>query len=168
MDELLLTKRKIEEQEFITYINDIKLKRIVALNPIKGVYESFEQFMDQAPLTDSAKVIKSYNMAEVFPTYAIQLQPIVNGMEKSSFGIWGYFDGKNLYYNTGKGLFIKLLQDQTNGYFFPNLNILSKDNIKASLFSGVKFGNSDYSVIKEYSRITPLTYKLNLSDGRLY
>jgi hypothetical protein len=102
------------------------------------------------------------------PFYAIQLQPVVNGVEKSNFGIWGYFDGKNLYYNTGNGLFISLQKDEPNGYFFPCLSLLSKFNIKNSLLSGVKFGNSDYSIIKEYDRISPLTYKLNLSDGRLY
>ena len=145
-----------------------KSKKTIALNPAKGVYESFEKFINQTPFADSAIVIKLYNMGERLPTYATQIQPIINGMEKNSYGIWGYFDGKNLFYNTGNGLFIRLAKDPDNGYFFPNLNLFLSDNIKPSLLSGVKFGKSDYSIIKEYARISPLTYKLNLNDGKLY
>lgn len=163
-----INKLKIDATAFNTYLNDIKTSKTIALNPVKGVYENFEKFINQTPFTDSAIVIKSYNMSERLPTYATQIQPFINGMEKNSYGIWGYFDGKNLFYNTGNGLFIRLIKDLDNGYFFPNLNLFLRDNIKTSLLSGVKFGKSDYSIIKEYARISPLTYKLNLSDGKLY
>ncbi len=163
-----ITKIKIDETAFNAYLNEIRSKKTIAMNPVKGVYESFEKFIDQAPFADSAVVIKSYNMSEKFPTYATQIQPFVNGMEKNSYGIWGYFDGKDLFYNTGNGLFIKLIRDNQNGYYFKQLNLFLRDNIKSTLLSGVKFGKSDYSIINEYSRISPLTYKLNLNDGKLY
>ncbi|TAH07410.1 MAG: hypothetical protein EAZ12_08740 [Sphingobacteriia bacterium] len=163
-----ITKIKIDATAFNTYLNEIRSKKTIAMNPVKGVYESFEKFIDQAPFADSAVVIKSYNMSEKLPTYATQIQPFVNGMEKNSYGIWGYFDGKDLFYNTGNGLFIKLIRDSQNGYYFKQLNLFLRDNIKSTLLSGVKFGKSDYSIINEYSRISPLTYKLNLNDGKLY
>lgn len=161
-------KLKIDATAFNAYLNEIRSKKMITLNPAKGVYESFEKFIEQAPFTDSAIVVKSYNMGEDIPTYATQIQPFINGMEKNSFGIWGYFDGKDLFYNTGNGLFIKLIKDNQNEYYFSHLNLFVRDNIKNSLLSGVKFGKSDYSIIKEYARISPLTYKLNLSDGKLY
>ncbi len=163
-----INKLKIDATTFNAYLNEIRLKKTFAMNPVKGVYESFEKFIDQAPFADSAVVIKSYNLGENIPTYATQIQPLINGMEKNSYGIWGYFDGKDLFYNTGNGLFIKLIKDNQNGYFFKNLNLFLRDNIKSTLLSSVKFGKSDYSIIKEYARISPLTYKLNLSDGKLY
>ncbi|MEI6265026.1 MAG: hypothetical protein WCP74_07960 [Sphingobacteriia bacterium] len=163
-----INKLKIDATTFNAYLNEIRAKKTFAMNPVKGVYESFEKFIDQAPFADSAIVIKSYNLGENIPTYATQIQPVINGMEKNSYGIWGYFDGKDLFYNTGNGLFIKLIKDNENGYYFKHLNVFLRDNIKPILLSNVKFGKSDYSIIKEYSRISPLTYKLNLSDGKLY
>jgi hypothetical protein len=169
VDEKIETnKLKIDPTSFNAYLNEIKSKNTFALNPAKGVYENFEKFIEQAPFADSAILIKSHTMNDRIPSYAIEIQPIIDGMEKNSYGIWGYFDGKDLFYNTGNGLFIKLIKDGQNGYCFPYLNLISRDNIKSTLLSNVKFGKSDYSIIKEYSRISPLTYKLNLSNGKLY
>lgn len=163
-----INKLKIDATTFNAYLNEIRSKKTFAMNPVKGVYKSFEKFIDQSPFADSAIVIKSYNLSERLPTYATQIQPIIDGMEKNSYGIWGYFDGKDLFFNTGNGLFIKLIKDNENGYYFKHLNVFLRDNIKSTLLSGVKFGKSDYLIIKEYARISPLTYKLNLSDGKLY
>jgi len=48
------------------------------------------------------------------------------------------------------------------------MNSLAFDRIKSPIRSNLKFGNSSYEIIKDYARVTPLTYQLDLTSGILH
>lgn len=68
---------------------------------------------------------------------------------------------------TGNGFYIRLLRAGYN-YVFFNLNNIREDRIKAGTLADIQIGKSSYEIIKEYSRITPLTYQLDMETGTLH
>jgi len=53
-------------------------------------------------------------------------------------------------------------------FIFNDMNSLAFDRIKSPIRSNLKFGNSSYEIIKDYARVTPLTYQLDLTSGILH
>lgn len=132
-----------------------------------GLYASYADYLAQKPIADSVQVLQRFTLNQQMPLYALTLQAKAGEEEKNVYGTWGYCDGESLFYHLGNGLFIKLIQWE-NSFVFPHLNLFLRDNVKAKTLLGLRLGQSEYALIKEYSRITPLTYQLNLVTGTLY
>jgi hypothetical protein len=45
---------------------------------------------------------------------------------------------------------------------------MREERIKSSVSRGIILGNSSFEIIKDYSRVTPLTYQLDPLTGKLY
>lgn len=160
-------KTAISVREFKDHYQAKKKEFDHVFHAHKGLYASYADYLAQRPLTDSVQVVRSYTLNQNMPTYAMSLQAVEGDEEKNVFGTWGYCDGTSLFYHMGNGLFVKL-QQLGNSLVFQNLNLFLRDNIKAKQLLGLRLDQSDYALIKEYSRINPMTYALDLTTGTLH
>ncbi|MEN9598173.1 MAG: hypothetical protein RL596_484 [Bacteroidota bacterium] len=157
----------ITSADFNSYYNEQKNRLNNVLLPLQGVYKTYEDFLAQRVDSDSTEMIIKYDNAGRFSTYACQLMQFNNQDPESTTKSWGYSDGKALYVNIGNGFFVRLVRSGGN-YIFYWLNNMREDRIKASVSNGIKLGNSSFEIIKDYSRVTPLTYQLDALTGKLY
>jgi hypothetical protein len=157
----------IAPAEFNSHYNERKNRLNNVLAPIQGVYKTYDDFLAQRVDSDSTELIKKYDNAGRSPMYACQLMQFNNKDPESTSKSWGYSDGKALYVNIGNGFFVRLVRSGGN-YIFYWLNNMREDRIKASVSNGIKLGTSSFEIIKDYSRVTPLTYQLDALTGKLY
>lgn len=151
--------------------NDYYKERISKKNNnekiVKGVYETFADFLEKNVSSDSVDLIKRYNNNGILDAYACQINAFKAGVHIPVNQAWGYFDGRSLFVNAGNGFFIKL-NHSNNGYEFIYLNGLQKEPIKRNVLAGLKIGDSDYLVLKDYTKAYALTFQLDMDTGKLY
>ncbi len=151
--------------------NDYYKERISKKNNnekiVKGVYETFADFLEKKVSSDSVDMIKRYNNNGMFDAFACQINAFKSGVHVPVNQSWGYFDGKSLFVNAGNGFFIKL-NHSNNGYEFTYLQGLQKEPIKRYVLAGLKIGDSDYLVLKDYTKAYALTFQLDMDTGKLY
>ncbi len=166
-------KKEIEKDaitlfDFTNFYNQ-QMKRYKEISiPKKGVYLTYEDFLNKLIFADTVEVVKIYDNIGRTNIYASEITAIKNGASESCNKVWGYSDGVNLFINNSNGFFIKLTYLGNGSFIFNDINSLAFDRIKSPIKSNLKFGNSTYEIIKDYSRVTPLTYQLDLSSGKLY
>jgi hypothetical protein len=153
--------------DFNEYYNKNKQLITQSATAPKGMYLTYTDFLNGNIYSDSVEVNKKYDNAGRTQLYACEFSVIKNGVPQSCNKAWGYYEENSLYLNTGNGFFIRLMRSGYNFMFF-NLNNLNRDYIKSTLMSSITIGESAYSVIREYSRITPLTYQLDPYTGKIY
>lgn len=160
-------KNKILPADFNDYYNQKRKKVSETIDAPKGIYKTYQAFLDKTVYADTIEIIKKFDNAGRSIVYACELTALKNGQLESCNNLWGYYDGRNLYFNSGNGFFIKLTRSG-NQLIFLNLNNLSEDRIKANMLSTIQIGQSPYEIIKEYSRLTPLTFQLDYNSGILH
>ena len=149
------------------YNQSIKKYQSIA-KPLKGVYLTYEDFINRKVYCDSIELITTYNNAERVNIYATEIEPFKNGEPISSKLLWGYSDGKTVYINSGNGFFLKQKNAGNGIYYFEDLNSIAFDRIKKSTKTAIILGNSNYEIIKDFSRINPLSYQLDFYTGKLH
>ena len=151
--------------------NDYYKERISKKNNnekiVTGVYETFSDFLEKKVSSDSVDMITKYSNLGISDVFACQINAFKSGVHIPVNQSWGYFDGKSLFVNAGSGFFIKL-NHSDNGYEFISLKGLQKEAIKKYVLAGLKIGNSDYLVLKDYSKAYALTFQLDMDTGKLY
>lgn len=133
----------------------------------KGVYLTYEDFLNKKIFADTVELVNKYDNIGRTNIYATEITAIKNGASVSCNKAWGYFDGVSLFVNNSNGLYIKLTHLDNSNYIFSDLNNFASDRIKSPIKSSLIFGKSNYEIIKDYSRVTPLTYQLDLATGKL-
>lgn len=158
---------RISPADFNEYYNAHKQQISATATAPKGIYLSYEDFLKGKPFSDTVEVIRKYDNSGKSAVYACELTAIKNSIPQSCNKAWGFYDGTSLFLNTGNGFYIRLLRAGYN-YVFFNLNNIREDRIKAGTLADIQIGKSSYEIIKEYSRITPLTYQLDMETGTLH
>lgn len=163
-----------EKEEKLVSIRDFNIfytaqKNLLSniISPVKGMYKTYEDFLIQKVSGDSVEFIKKYDNYGRAPFYACELMQFTDQDPASTSKNWGYADGKSLYVNIGNGFFVRLVKSGGN-YIFYWLNNMREERIKSSVSRGIILGNSSFEIIKDYSRVTPLTYQLDPLTGKLY
>ncbi len=136
-------------------------------NSPKGVYASYQDFLNKKPICDSTEMIKKFTNYDRVLLYACILTGFKDGSQISCNQSWGYFDGTNLFVNAGSGFFIKLIHSREN-YIFFNLKNIQQDNIKKDILEGMKFGETPYLLLRDYTKVFALTYQLDPENGKLF
>jgi len=158
---------RIPPADFNDYYNAHKQSIAATATAPRGLYLSYDDFLKGKPFCDSVEVIRKYDNSGKSEIYACEFTAIKNSIPQSCNKAWGYYDGTSLFFNTGNGFYIRLLRAGYN-YVFFNLNNIREDRIKAGTLADIQMGKSSYEIIKEYARITPLTYQLDMETGTLY
>jgi hypothetical protein len=112
-------------------------------------------------------MIRKFTNYDRVPLYACIITGFKEGLPMSCNRSWGYFDGIDLFTNAGSGFFIKLKRSKEN-YIFYNLKNIQQDNIKKDILEGMKFGETPYLLMRDYTKIFTLTYQLDPETGKLY
>jgi len=133
----------------------------------KGLYQTYADFLEGHPVSDSIEVTNRYTNYDRSPLYACQLTAFKNGLHQPSNQSWGYFDGHTLFLNIGNGFFIRLINSKEDHVFFHLKNI-QEDRIKKDLLETIHIGDSPYLLLKDYTKAFALTYQLDLETGKLY
>ena len=131
-----------------------------------GVYPTFEDFLQQKPITDSIDIIpyKDYYERDIVAAY---LSIIKNGYPAPCSKYWGFFDGRYLFYNTGNGYFVRMFP--VDGQFvFADLQQVTLNTKKRSLANEAVIGKTTYDILKDYGKAYHLFFQLNYEDGKLY
>lgn len=163
-----IEKNAISLFDFNDFYNQ-KLKNYKAIaKPKIGVYLTYEDFLNKKIFADTVELVKKYDNFGRTNIYACEITAIKNGTSESCNKAWGYFDGISLFVNNSNGFYIKLNHIGSGNYIFNNMNNLAFDRIKSPIKNSLKFGNTSYEIIKDYSRVTPLTYQLDLTSGTLH
>ncbi|HJV19616.1 MAG TPA: hypothetical protein VJ552_07020 [Sediminibacterium sp.] len=158
---------RIAPADFNEYYNAHKQQIAATATAPRGIYLSYDDFLKGRPFSDTVEVIHQYDNSGKAAVYACELTAIKNSIPQSCNKAWGYYDGTSLFLNTGNGFYIRLLRAGYN-YVFFNLNNIREDRIKSGTLADIQIGKSSYEIIKEYSRVTPLTYQLDMETGTLY
>jgi hypothetical protein len=163
-----IEKNAISLLDFNNFYNQ-QLKRYKEIStPKKGVYLTYEDFLNKKILADTLELVKKYDNVGRTNIYASEITAIKNGESTSCNKAWGYSDGMNLFINNSNGFFIRLTQISSNNFIFNDLNSIAFDRIKSPIKNNLMFGKSNYEIIKDYARVTPLTYQLDLTSGMLH
>lgn len=133
----------------------------------KGVYETYNDFLANKPISDSVEMIVKYNNYGRAVTYACQLTSFKDGQTFSCNKSWGYYDGVSLFVNTGNGIFIKLIRTKED-FVFYYLKNFNEERIKPDLQESIIIGKASYQVLKDYKKAFGLTYQLDYDTGKLY
>jgi hypothetical protein len=165
-------KREIEKniilpEDFVSYYNNQFTERLSLSNKSKGVYETYEDFLNNRPMADSVDLVVKYNNFETTPPYAYQLAAYNNNTTVPANKAWGYFDGQTFYINCGSGLYLKLVRKR-NDFLFFYLENIGSDRIKKDLLNRLYINNSPYRVLKSYTKAFVITYQLDWETGQLY
>jgi hypothetical protein len=133
----------------------------------KGLYRSYDDFIENRPSADSVEFVIRYNNYERSPMYACQLVPQQTDSTLNSKKSWGYFDGESLFVNVGAGVYLKLIRNNMDFIFF-NLKNIGEDKITKDMFTNIIIGNSSYSLLNTYTKKFTITYQLDYETGKLY
>jgi hypothetical protein len=157
-------KTLISETRMDNYI--LQKKAVVPNRFKRGMYASYDDFINQQVITDSVDIIP---YKDYYNRYAIaaNISIIKDGSAEPCNKCWGYFDGRYLFYNTGNGFFIRMLYARGQ-FVFADLQQLTYNTIKKSITSESIIGNTPYNIIKDYGRFLHILYQLNYEDGKLY
>lgn len=153
--------------DFNDYYSDRIRKTAQLQKTPKGLYETYADFLDKKPVSDSEEMVVKYTNYERVPLYACQLSAFKEGQHVASNKSWGYFDGTSLFLNTGNGFYIKLIRSK-NDYVFFDLKSIRQDPIKHTILEGIQIGGSPYQLLKDYTKAYALTYQLDMDTGKLY
>ena len=154
----------ISETRMNNYI--IQKKAVIPRRYAYGVYPTFEDFLQQKPITDSIDIIPYKDYAER-DVVAAHLGLIKNGLTEPCSKYWGYFDGRYLFYNTGNGYFVRMFP--VDGQFvFADLQQVALNTKKKSITSESLIGKTSYDIIKDYGKAYHLFFQLNYDNGKLY
>ena len=160
-------KNKILPADFNDYYNQKRKIVSETIDAPKGIYKTYQDFLTKTVYADTIEIIKKFDNAGRSVVYACELTALKNGQLESCNNLWGYYDGRNLFYNSGNGFYIKLTRSG-NQLIFLNLNNISEDRIKPNMLSTIQIGQSTYTILKEYTRLTPLTFQLDYEKGILH
>jgi hypothetical protein len=157
----------IAPADFVDYCNkDFKRLRDFEKKN-KGLYENYEDFLENNPMADSVEMIKKYTNSGTTILYACEIAAYQNKEPRSGTKAWGYFDGETIYLNTGSGLYIKLIRSDGD-YLFLFLKNLGNDKINAAIRSSIIINETPYQILKKFSRSYSLIYQLNYTSGKLF
>jgi hypothetical protein len=160
-------KSWIAPADFIDYCNK-DLKRIQKIEENKkGLYASYEDFLDNKPIADSVVMIKKYNNSGFTTMYACQIAPYQKGEPLSGTKSWGYYDGVSIFLNIGNGFYIKLILSGED-YLFLFLKNMGYDKIKTELQDHIYINDTPYKLLRNFTKQYSLIYKLNYETGKLF
>jgi hypothetical protein len=159
-------KNALSKEKFLGYISK-KKDRINLKRPlVKGVYESFDDFLQQRIVGDSVDIIR-YNDYYNRQAVACQLGVYIQNSLQPCNKYWGYYDGRFLFVNTGTGLFIKLTP-WFNQFILADLQQIAFSKKRKTFVSQSTISTSSYNVIKDFAKVYHLFYQLDYDDGKLY
>jgi hypothetical protein len=159
-------KNAIGKEQFVTYL-DKKRQRINLHRPLtRGIFASYDDFLQQKPLGDSVDVIeyKDYFERQIV---ACQLGIYIKGFLQPCNKYWGYYDGKFLFVNSGNGLFIKLTP-WYNQFILADLQQIAFSKKRKTFVTDAAISTSSYHIIKDFAKAYHLFYQLDYDDGKLY
>ncbi|MFI5134136.1 MAG: hypothetical protein ACHQEB_07365 [Chitinophagales bacterium] len=157
--------KPLDSTQVFQYFND-KKKNIQQNFLRRGVYASYDDFIQQKIIGDSVEIVKSYDYYQM-RMVGCNLGVYVQGGLQSCSKCWGYFDGRYLFVNTGNGFFMRL-RSWNNQFVLADLQEIAMQSIHKSATSDVIIGNTSFENIKDFAKTYRLFYQLNYDDGRLF
>ncbi len=157
--------KTIDSTTLFKYLND-KKQRLPQNTFQKGIYASYDDFIQQKVMSDSVEVVKSYDYYQS-KMVGCNLGVYIQGELQSCNQCWGYFDGRFLYLNSGNGFFMRLRQ-LGNQFILADLQDVAMQTIHKSIMSDVMIGNSTYGNIKDFAKTYRLFYQLDYDNGKLF
>ncbi len=163
--------REIEQNwqspiDFNDYYNNLIRNATHFEKTSKGLYASYNDFLNNRPVSDSVEFIFKYNNYDRAQLYACQISAFKEGLHIPSIESWGYYDGSSIYLNVGRGFFIRLLKSKSD-YIFYFLKNIKEERIHKDQLETIRIAESDYLLLKDYQKAFALTYRLNLDTGKL-
>jgi len=159
-------KNALTREQVTNYLQK-KIDRLSLIKRLKrGVYESYDDFLQQKILGDSVELVKYKDYFER-QIVACHIGVYVKNFLQSCNKCWGYFDGRYLFLNVGDGFFVKLTPwyDQ---FIFADLQQVAYAKKKKPFVSEVQIANSSYDIIKDFAKAYHLFFQLDYADGKLY
>ncbi len=161
-------KNRISSSKFENFSSSEINKLVSFTNNKKGVYASYEDFLNNHPIADSIEMIVKYTNFGKSVKYACQIAGYQKSEPVSTTKAWGYYDGKCIYLNSGNGFYIRLVK-WGNDYFFLFLKNIGIDKVTREMESHIYINNTPYKLFKNYAtRKYSLIYKLDLNSGELF
>ena len=87
-------KNIILPEDFVKHYNDQYTERLSLATKRKGIYETYDDFLNNRPIADSVDLVVKYNNFETTPPYAFQLAAYNGSSAVPANKAWGYYDGQ--------------------------------------------------------------------------
>lgn len=159
-------KNILSKEQFFVYINK-KRGRMDSKRPlVKGVYTSFDDFLQQKIIGDSVDLVRYTDYFDR-QTVACQLGVYIQGYLQPCNKYWGYYDGRFLFVNTGNGLFIKLTP-WFNQFILADLQQIAYSKQRKTFVTESTISTTSYHIIKDFAKVYHLFYELDYDEGKLY
>lgn len=159
-------KNTIALQDFTGYLFKKAEKAPVQKRIKPGVYVSYNDFVEQRTIGDSVDIVQ-YKDYFGRQTVACHLGVYVRNFLQSCNKYWGYYDGRYLYVNTGKGLFVRLMP-WYNQFVLADLQQLVFTKKRKSFIDEAYISTSEYRIVKDFAKAYHLFFQLDYDDGKLY
>jgi hypothetical protein len=143
-----------------------KLDRLHINTPLlKGVYASFDDFLQRKISGDSVDI---YEYKDFYgrQTVACHVGLMKNNSLQPGNRFWGYYDGRNLFVNTGNGLYVRVMP-WFHHYILADLQQIVLSRKRKSLVSESKIGETSFEILKAYAKAYHLFFELNFDTGEL-
>jgi len=159
-------KNALSNEQLISYIHK-KTEKVNLKRPlVKGVYESFNDFLQQKIIGDSVDLIRYTDYFDR-QMVACQIGVYIQNSLQPCNRYWGYYDGKYLFVNTGNGLFIKLTP-WFNQFILADLQQIAFSRKRKTFVTEATISTSSYNTIKDFAKAYHLFFQLDYDDGKLY
>jgi hypothetical protein len=160
------TQQALTHDRVTGYLQN-KVDRMMLAKRIKrGVYETFNDFINQKIMGDSVELV-TYHDYSGRQTVACHVGVYLKNFLQPCNKCWGYFDGRFLFINVGEGFFIKLTP-WYNQFVLADLQQIVYAKKKKPFISEIQISTSAYDVIKDFAKAYHLFFQLDYDDGRIY
>lgn len=140
-------------------------KPVVSKPLVKGVYASFDDFLDRRIISDSVDLFK-YNDFFDRQMVACHVGVYIDNALQPGNRYWGYSDGRFLFVNTGNGLFVKLTP-WFRQFVFADLQQIAFTKKRKSFINEAMIGNTSFEILKSFAKAYHLFYQLDFDNGSL-
>jgi hypothetical protein len=161
------TQQHALSQDRVANYLQTKIDRLLLAKKIRrGVYETFNDFINQKIMGDSVELVNyaDYNGKQ---TVACHVGVYVKNSLQPCNKCWGYYDGRFLFLNAGDGFFIKLTP-WYNQFVLADLQQIVYAKKKKPFISEIQISTSSYDIIKDYAKAYHLFFQLDYDDGKIY
>jgi len=161
------TQQHALSQDRVANYLQTKIDRLLLAKKIRrGVYETFNDFINQKIMGDSVELVNyaDYNGKQ---TVACHVGVYVRNSLQPCNKCWGYYDGRFLFLNAGDGFFIKLTP-WYNQFVLADLQQIVYAKKKKPFISEIQISTSSYDIIKDYAKAYHLFFQLDYDDGKIY
>jgi hypothetical protein len=159
-------KNALSKEHFSDYINKKRSKSNLRRPLVKGVYASYDDFLQQKIIGDSVDLVR-YTDYFGRQTVACHIGVYIQNYLQPGNKYWGYYDGRFLFVNTGNGLFVKLTP-WYNQFILADLQQIAFSKQRKTFVAGSTISTTPYNIIKDFAKVYHLFFELDYDEGKLY